>query len=87
MQGKSHFFIGHREAPEDIAADLASAVRYPPGIESLPRCFAIIRANRYMLNHTDYLIAYAWHPARNTWELVEYAEARTNRGLMQVRRI
>ena len=27
MQGKSCFFIGHREAPEDIASTLASEVR------------------------------------------------------------
>ncbi len=149
MQGKSCFFIGHRKAPEDIAANLASEVRrhitelgvtefvvghygrfdsmagqtaiaakkefpyihllllipyhpaeapvdlpegydgtyYPPDMESVPRRFAIVRANRYMVNHTDYLIAYTWHPASNARELVEYAEARQNRGLMQVTRI
>ena len=149
MQGRSCFFIGHREAPEDIAANLASEVRrhitelgvtefivghygrfdsmagqaviaakrefpyihllllipyhpaeapvdlpegydgtyYPPGMESVPRRFAIVRANRYMVDHTDYLIAYVWHPASNARELVEYAEARQKRGLMQVTRI
>ena len=149
MQGKSCFFIGHREAPEDVATDLASEVRrhitelgvsefivghygrfdsmagqaviaakrefpyirllqlipyhpaeapvdlaegydgtyYPPGMESVPRRFAIVRANRYMVDHTDYLIAYAWHPASNARELVEYAEARQKRGLMWVTRI
>ena len=149
MQGRSCFFIGHREAPEDIAANLASEVRrhitelgvtefvvghygrfdsmagqaviaakrefpyihlllllpyhpaeapvdlpegydgtyYPPGMESVPRRFAIVRANRYMVDHADYLIAYAWHPASNARERVEYAEARQKRGLMQVTRI
>ena len=149
MQGRSCFFIGHREAPEDIAVNLASEVRrhitelgvtefivghygrfdsmagqaviaakrefpyirllllipyhpaeapvdlpegydgtyYPPGMESVPRRFAIVRANRYMVDHTDYLIAYAWHPASNARELVEYAEVRQKRGLMQVTRI
>ena len=149
MQGRSCFFIGHREAPRDVATDLASEVRrhitelgvrefivghygrfdsmagqaviaakrefpyirllllipyhpaeapvdlpegydgtyYPPGMESVPRRFAIVRANRYMVDHTDYLIAYAWHPASNARELVEYAEARQKRGLMQVTRI
>ena len=149
MQGRSCFFIGHREAPEDIASTLASEVRrhitelgvtefivghygrfdsmsgqaviaakrefpyirllllipyhpaeapvdlpegydgtyYPPGMESVPRRFAIVRANRYMVDHTDYLIAYAWHPASNARELVEYAETRQKRGLMQVTRI
>ena len=27
----------------------------------------------YMVDHVDYLIAYAWHPASNARELVEYA--------------
>lgn len=32
---------------------------YPPGMESVPRRYAIVRANRYMIDHVDYLIAYA----------------------------
>ena len=31
---------------------------YPPGMESVPRRFAIVRANRYVIDHTDYLLAY-----------------------------
>lgn len=46
---------------------------YPPGMECVPRKAAIIRANRYVVDHVDYLIAYAWHPASNARELVEYA--------------
>ena len=46
---------------------------YPPGIESVPRRYAIARANRYMIDHVDYLIAYAWHPASNAKELTAYA--------------
>ena len=46
---------------------------YPPGMESVPRKIAIVRANRYVVDHVDYLIAYAWHPASNARELVEYA--------------
>ena len=135
MGGKSCFFIGHREASEEIYPVLyaaveqhiveygvtefivghyggfdrfaASAVKeakrfypevkltlllpyhpaerpiptldgfdstfYPPGMESVPRKIAIVRANRYVVDHVDYLIAYVWHPASNAWELVEYA--------------
>ena len=47
---------------------------YPPGMESVPRRYAIVKANRYMINHVDYLIAYAWHPASNARDLVEYAQ-------------
>ena len=49
---------------------------YPPGMEKVPRKLAIIRANRYMVENVDYLIAYAWHPASNARNLVEYAEKR-----------
>ena len=49
---------------------------YPPGMESVPRKIAIVRANRYVVDHVDYLIAYAWHPASNARELVDYARGR-----------
>ena len=55
---------------------------YPPGMESGPRRLAIVRANRYMVTHVDYLIAYVWHPASNARNLVEYAEkSRAKNGL------
>lgn len=45
-------------------------------MEKVPRRLAIVRANRYMVDHVDYLIAYAWHPASNARELVKYAALR-----------
>lgn len=51
---------------------------YPPGMECVPRKAAIVRANHYMIDHVNYLIAYVWHPASNAWELVKYAESRDN---------
>lgn len=57
---------------------------YPPGMEKVPRKLAIVRANRYMVDHVDYLIAYAWHPASNAWDLVEYAKKREQRNLISV---
>ena len=57
---------------------------YPPGMEDVPRKIAIVRANRYMVDHVDFLIAYAWHPASNARELVEYAEKKTGKGIIQV---
>lgn len=53
---------------------------YPPGMESVPRKIAIVRANRYVVDHVDYLIAYAWHPDSNARELVEYAKRRVKKG-------
>ena len=146
MEGKSCFFIGHREASEEIYPALyaaveqhileygvtefivghhggfdhlaASAVKeakrfypevrltlllpynpteqpiptpngfngtfYPPGMESVPRKAAIIRANRYVVDHVDYLIAYAWHPASNARDLVEYARTKASQRKLQI---
>ena len=47
---------------------------YPPSMEKVPRRLAIVRANRYMVDHVEYLIAYAWHPASNARDLMEYAQ-------------
>ena len=49
---------------------------YPPGMEKVPRRLAIVRANRYVVDHVDYLIAYVWHPGSNARELVAYAHKR-----------
>lgn len=57
---------------------------YPPGMETVPKRVAIVRANRYMVDHSEYLIAYAWHPASNARELVEYARRREKKGLLQI---
>ena len=57
---------------------------YPPGMEKVPRRLAIVRANRYMIDHADYLIAYAWHPASNTWNLLEYARKRERKNLLVI---
>jgi len=57
---------------------------YPPGMEKVPRRLAIVRANRYMVDHADYLIAYAWQPASNSRNLLEYALTRERNDLITV---
>ena len=57
---------------------------YPPDMEGVPRRLAILRANRYMVDHSDCLIAYVWHPASSARELLEYALRREKRGLLRV---
>lgn len=57
---------------------------YPPGMETVPKRVAIVRANRYMMESSSHLIAYAWHPASNARELVEYARAREMKGAIHV---
>ena len=146
MIGKSCFFIGHREASQDIVPALEEAIEkhiveygvtefivgnyggfdhlaasavihakqrypqitlalllpyhpaerpvekpdgfdntyYPEGMEKVPRKRAIVRANRYVVDHVDYLIAYVWHTASNARDLVEYAQRRELRGKIVV---
>lgn len=51
---------------------------YPPGMETVPRRYAIIRANQYMIKHCNYLIAYAWQPVGNSKKFLEYAKQQQN---------
>lgn len=44
-------------------------------MEGVPYKAAIVKANRYVIiNHVDYLIAYAWQPGSNARKLVEYTQ-------------
>ncbi len=56
---------------------------YPPGLENVPKRVAIVQANRYMVKNSDYLITYCKHFG-NTRDLVEYAQRREKKGLIQV---
>lgn len=47
---------------------------YPP-LEGTPRSFAIVKANRYMIDTSDVLICYVKH-CGNTRNLLEYSQKR-----------
>ena len=143
---KSCFFIGHREAPEELASILGESIErhilengvrefvvgnygafdrmaarqlaaakerhpeinimlltpyhpserkinlpkgfelsfYPPGMERVPKRLAIVRANKYMIEHSDYLIAYVWHPASNARDLLECAQRLESQGKIHI---
>ena len=57
---------------------------YPPGMETVPKPFAIVRANEYMIRNSQYLICYNEGYIGNTRQLVEMATARSQKGLMQI---
>lgn len=57
---------------------------YPSDMEQVPKRVAIVRANRWMVDHTTHLIAHVWHPASNARELLEYASRREQRGLIHI---
>ena len=57
---------------------------YPAGQERVPRRLAIVRANRYALEHSACLIAYAWQPGSNARKLLEYAGILADKGMLEV---
>ena len=94
--GVTEFVVGHYGGFDRLAA---SAVReakiipvpegfdgtfYPPGMETVPKRAAIVRANRYMLEHSSYLIAYVSHPSSGSREVLEAALRRQKHGLIHV---
>lgn len=52
---------------------------YPP-LENVPRPYAIVRGNQYMVDNSDYLICYVKHIG-NTRNLLEYAQRRKKEGV------
>lgn len=56
---------------------------FPEGLETVPMRYAIVKANRYMIQHSDYLISYCHHIG-NTRKIVEYAQRCERKGLIKV---
>ena len=56
---------------------------YPEGMETVPKRLAILRANRYMVDHCGCLIAWVRHPG-SARDLLDYARRRERRGLLRV---
>ena len=52
---------------------------FPEGLERVPRRFAILRANRAMVDTCEYLVAYAPHATGNARQVVEYARGKGRR--------
>ena len=59
---------------------------YPEGMESVPKRLAISRANRWMVGHSDYLIAWAWRPG-NARSVLDAGEKRARQGLLHIIRL
>lgn len=57
---------------------------YPQGMEGVPKQYAIVRANKLLVDNCDWLIAYVRHGASNSRKILEYAERREKKGLIQV---
>ena len=46
---------------------------YPPGMEFCPKRYAIVRANQYAIEHSDYLIAYVTGVGKSR-DFLDYAK-------------
>ena len=52
---------------------------FPPEQEYVPKRLAIVRANQYAVDISDYLIAYAWQPGSNAVKLLDYAQRKRDK--------
>ena len=66
------------------APDGFDGTYYPEGLENTPRRYAIVRTNQIMVNTCDWLVCYVRHGASNSRNLLEYAQQREAKGLMQI---
>ena len=57
---------------------------YPLGMEAVPRQVAIVRANHYMVQNSDYLICYNKGYVGNTRNLLSIARHRERDGLIHI---
>ena len=69
------------------APDGFDGTYHPSGLESTPKRYAIVRANRIMVDACDWLVCYVRHGAGNSRKLLEYAQRRAARSLIQIENI
>ncbi len=60
------------------------ATFYPPNMESVPKQFAIVRANEYLIRTSNYLICYDSGQIGKTRDFVELARQREKKGLLHI---
>ena len=66
------------------ASDGFDGTYHPDGLESTPKRYAIVRANKIMVDACDWQVCYVRHGAGNSRKLLEYAQRRAERGLIQI---
>ena len=70
--------------PFPYETDGFDATFYPPDMESVPKPFAIVRANEYVIRTADYLICYDRGQIGKTRDFVELARQRERKGLIHI---
>lgn len=77
-----HPFDQPIEKPEGFDGTL-----YPEGMERVPKRFAIIKANQYMVSNSTHLIAYVNHHMGGSGRVLEYAQRLENRGKLHIKNL
>lgn len=57
---------------------------YPPGQERMPKALAIVRANEYMIRHSDYLICYNRGDIGKTRDFMAIAARCQEKGILHI---
>lgn len=83
-----HLVLPYHPAERAIEApDGYDGTYYPEGLENVPRQHAIVRANKIMVDISDWLIAYVRHGASNSRKVLEYAKRREKKGLIKIQNL
>ena len=69
------------------APDGFDGTYHPDGLENTPKRYAIVRANKIMVDACDWLVCYVRHGASNSRKLLEYAQRREAKRLIQIANI
>ncbi len=75
-------YLPSRQSP--LSRQRFDATFYPPGMESVPKRLAIIRANEYMVRQCGFLLCYDARCPGNTKNIVDIAMRRQTKGEMLV---
>ena len=80
-----HLVLPYHPAERSIEAPPGyDGTYYPEGLEGVPRQYAIVRANKILVDTCDWLIAYVRHGASNSRKILEYAKRREKKGQIRV---
>ena len=71
------------ERPSE-APDGFDGTYHPDGLESTPKRYAIVRANKIMVDACDWLVCYVRHGASNSRKLLEYARLCEKNGFIRI---
>lgn len=72
------FWVVLAYMPGKKSCEESISTMYPEGLEKVPRRYAIIRRNQWMVKQSDYLIAYVTHDYGGAAQTLQYAQRRKN---------